>query len=149
MYRVDKVTMSAKCTENGSCSQLGDRPGGASRTVSGLVLILRVRRCAMAHPIHAGGGRGAVVARLAQYAAIGVAGDLLVRGARRLTPTLGPTVHALGVGCLTQGIRLGRAVERATEGARLAGGDLLAEAREQLREEPGTSAGVGPNGHER
>jgi chaperone-like protein len=109
----------------------------------------------MAHPLHDGGPGGALATRLAHYAAIGVAGDLLVRGARRLAPALNPIVHGLAVGCMAQGLRLGRAVERAAEEARLTTGDLLAEARGRLGEEarPPAEAGAaaaagGHDGHE-
>ena len=109
----------------------------------------------MADPIHSTGGAGPLASRLAHYAAIGVAGDLLVRGARRAGPSLGPAVHSLAVGCIAQGIRLTRSLERATEGARLTGGDLLAEARGRLGEEarPPSEAGAaatagGHDGHE-
>ncbi|HEX3605986.1 MAG TPA: DUF1490 family protein [Candidatus Dormibacteraeota bacterium] len=110
----------------------------------------------MAVPIHAAAHRGGTLAtRLAHYAAIGVAGDLLVRGACRLGPGLGPAVHSLAVGCVAQGIRLTRSVERAAEGARLSGGDLLAEARARLGEEArppseasAAAAAGGHDGHE-
>ncbi|HVS43614.1 MAG TPA: DUF1490 family protein [Candidatus Dormibacteraeota bacterium] len=101
-----------------------------------------------------GHGR-ALATRLAHYAVIGVAGDLLVRGARRLGPSLAPALHDVAVGALAQGIRLGRSVERASEGARLTGGDLLAEARAKLGEQarPPAEAGAaaaagGHDGHE-
>jgi hypothetical protein len=105
----------------------------------------------MADSIHAGN----LATRLAHYAAVGVAGDLLVRWARRLGPSLGPAVHGLAVGCISQGIRLTRTLERAAESARLTGGDLLAEARGQLGEEarPPAEAGAaaaagGHDGHD-
>ena len=97
----------------------------------------------MAVPIHTAGRAGALATRLAHLAAIGVAGDLLVRGARRAGPGLGPAAHALAVGCIAQGIRLTRSLERATEGARLTGGDLLAEARGRLGEEARPPSEVG------
>ena len=98
----------------------------------------------MADPIHSAGRAGALATRLAHLAAIGVAGDLLVRGARRVAPSLGPTVHSLAVGCIAQGIRLGRSMERTAEGARLTTGDLVAEARGRLGEEarPPSEAGA-------
>jgi hypothetical protein len=105
----------------------------------------------MADHFKAGHG-GALATRLAQYAVIGVAGDLLVRGARRLAPSLGPALHDLAVGAISHGIRLGRTVERHAEGARLTGGDLVAEARGRLGEEarPPSEAGAagGHDGHE-
>jgi hypothetical protein len=109
----------------------------------------------MADLVPSAGHSRALATRLAHYAVIGVAGDLLVRGARKLGPSLGPAVHDLAVGCIAQGIRLGRSVERATEGARLTGGDLLAEARAKLGEQarPPAEAGAaaaagGHDGHE-
>ncbi|MDB5065207.1 MAG: hypothetical protein JWM18_1641 [Chloroflexi bacterium] len=105
----------------------------------------------MADRFKAGHG-GALATRLAQYAVIGVAGDLLVRGARRLGPCLGPAVHDLAVGAITRGIRFGRTVERAAEGARLTGGDLVAEARGRLGEEalppPEAGAAAAAGGHD-
>ena len=109
----------------------------------------------MADLIHSAGHSRALATRLAHLAVIGVAGDLLVRGARRLGPSLGPAVHDIAVGAIAQGIRLGRSVERASEGARLTGGDLLAEARAKLGEQarPPADAGAaaaagGHDGHE-
>jgi Protein of unknown function (DUF1490) len=71
------------------------------------------------------------LSRLASYALAGVAGDLLVRGAKASAPA----ARRLLVGGVAGGIRVGRWLEEAAEEARLKLGDVTAEARQQLGED--------------
>jgi hypothetical protein len=73
--------------------------------------------------------------RLVSYAAIGTAGDLVVKGASRAGPQVAPVARRVAVTGLAQGIVVGRWLGEVTEEARLKASDLLAEAHASLGEE--------------
>jgi hypothetical protein len=73
--------------------------------------------------------------RLVSYAAIGTAGDLVVKGASRAGPRVAPVARRAAVGGLAQGIVVGRWLGEVAEEARLRASDMLAEAHASLGEE--------------
>jgi len=86
--------------------------------------------------MHAGGLlAGPLWRRLASYAAIGTAGDLVVKGASRAGPVVAPAARRTAVTGIAQGILLGRWLGEVAEEARLRAGDVLAEAHASLGEE--------------
>jgi uncharacterized protein DUF1490 len=88
---------------------------------------------------------GCLSRRLVDYAVAGVVGTSIVRGA----PKLRPTLRRAAVGAVAGGIMLSRRLETLTEEARLAAGDVYAEARKRLGEEvTEPPAASHRNGHE-
>lgn len=77
---------------------------------------------------------GSLVRRLAQYAAAGTAGDLIVKGAGKYAPRLAPVVRRATVRTMAVGIVAGRRLGDYTEEARVLAGDMIAEAHATLGE---------------
>lgn len=101
----------------------------------------------MSEPVSTG-----FAARLLHYAVAGTAGNLIVKGAARVTPMVRPHARRLAVSAISQGIVLSRRLEATAEDSRLKAGDLLAEARAELGESATPprqgDAGSGDVGHE-
>lgn len=82
----------------------------------------------------------AALGKAATTVATGVVGVAVVEGARKL---IGPqSVHRAAVGVTTVGLRGARVAETGAERARLALGDVVAEARERLGEQAPTPGGT-------
>lgn len=77
----------------------------------------------------------AVGGRLMHYAITGVAGTVMVKGATKLAPRVGPVARRAAVRTVATGIVAGRKVGEVTEEARLKAGDILAEAHATLGEQ--------------
>ena len=85
-----------------------------------------------------------VLGKAAGAVATGVVGVAVVEGARKL---VGPqSVHRAAVAATTVGLRGARVAETGAERARLAVGDVLAEARERIGEQaPAPGNAVAPD----
>ncbi len=85
--------------------------------------------------MHPAAVAGAAAGRLVHFAISGTVGGLIIRGAARTAPKVGPAARKALVGSLAGGIVAGRWLGSAAEEARLKAGDMLAEARSSLGEE--------------
>ncbi|MGQ0623192.1 MAG: DUF1490 family protein [Sporichthyaceae bacterium] len=88
---------------------------------------------------------GSMVGRLVQYAVAGTLGNVIVRSAGRARPYVAPAARRAAVRGIAAGIVGGRRLGDVTEEARLAAGDMIAEARATLGETapaPGEGAGT-------
>ena len=86
--------------------------------------------------------------KLVSYAAIGTAGDLVVKGASRAAPKVAPVARRAAVLGAAQGIVLGRRLGEVAEEARLKASDILAEAHASLGEQAPAPGPAAPAGHD-
>lgn len=89
-----------------------------------------------------------VLAKAASAVATGVVGVAVVEGTRKVVGANG--VHRAAVAVTTVGLRGARAAETGAERARLAVGDVVAEARERIGEQapvPGGAADTHDHEH--
>jgi Protein of unknown function (DUF1490) len=88
-----------------------------------------------------GMGLGGIAVKAAGVVASGIAGAVVVDGAKRLVPARG--VHDAAVWMVAWGLRGVRAAETGTEKVRLTTADIVSEARERIGEQslpPGSAA---------
>lgn len=91
---------------------------------------------------------GGLGRRLVDYAMAGVMGAAIARAGAAGAPKVQPALRRLAVGAVAGGIVFSRRVGAMTEEARLAAGDVVAEARKQLGEETRPPTSLPPAGHE-
>lgn len=86
--------------------------------------------------------------RLVSLAAVGAAGDLVVKGASQAAPKVAPVARRAAVTGAARGILLGRRLGEVAEEARLKASDILAEAHASLGEEAPAPGPTVPQQHD-